>query len=392
MPKISNRVLEMNESVTLAASAKAKQLKEAGKDIISLTLGEPDFSTPKNIQEKAITAIQNGSASYYTVASGMTELKLAIQTYMHQYYGYSVDLSEIVAGTGAKYILFAFFMSVLNPDDEVIIPTPYWVSYADQVKMAQGKVVFVDALESNHFKITTDQLDKVLTTKTKVLLLNSPSNPTGVIYTKEELEAIGNWAVEHDIIILADDIYGRLVYNGNQFVPSSTISEKIRKQTMVINGVSKTYAMTGWRLGFAVGNSTIISAMSKIISQTTSSLTTVSQFAAIEALIGDQSEVEKMRLAFEKRLNLIYPLLSEVPGFKVVKPQGAFYLFPNVKEAMEKKGYSNVTAFTNAILDQVGLALVTGEGFGSNENLRLSYATDEETLLEAIRRLNQFMK
>lgn len=338
MPKISNRVLEMNESVTLAASAKAKQLKEAGKDIISLTLGEPDFSTPKNIQEKAITAIQNGSASYYTVASGMTELKLAIQTYMHQYYGYSVDLSEIVAGTGAKYILFAFFMSVLNPDDEVIIPTPYWVSYADQVKMAQGKVVFVDALESNHFKITTDQLDKVLTTKTKVLLLNSPSNPTGVIYTKEELEAIGNWAVEHDIIILADDIYGRLVYNGNQFVPSSTISEKIRKQTMVINGVSKTYAMTGWRLGFAVGNSTIISAMSKIISQTTSSLTTVSQFAAIEALIGDQSEVEKMRLAFEKRLNLIYPLLSEVPGFKVVKPQGAFYLFPNVKEAMEKRG------------------------------------------------------
>ena len=204
--------------------------------------------------------------------------------------------------------------------------------------------------------------------------------------------AIGNWAVEHDILILADDIYGRLVYNGNEFVPISSLSEAIRKQTIVINGVSKAYAMTGWRVGYAVGDPEIIAAMSKLTGQTTSNLTAVSQYATIEALTGPQDSVEVMRQAFEERLNTIYPLLCEVPGFEVVKPQGAFYLFPNVKKAMEMKGYSDVTAFTKAILEEVGLALITGAGFGAPENIRLSYATDLETLKEAIRRLHQFME
>ena len=204
--------------------------------------------------------------------------------------------------------------------------------------------------------------------------------------------AIGNWAVEHDILILADDIYGRLVYNGNEFVPISSLSEAIRKQTIVINGVSKAYAMTGWRVGYAVGDPEIIAAMSKLTGQTTSNLTAVSQYATIEALTGPQDSVEIMRQAFEERLNTIYPLLCEVPGFEVVKPQGAFYLFPNVKKAMEMKGYSDVTAFTTAILEEVGLALITGAGFGAPENVRLSYATDLETLKEAIRRLHQFME
>ena len=389
--KLSNRVLEMEESVTLASDARAKKLKAEGKDVLFLTLGQPDFHTPKNIQDAAVAAIRDGRASFYTVASGLPELKAAVNTYFERYYGYSVAANEVTFATGAKFSLYTFFMAVINPLDEVIIPTPYWVSYGDQVKMAEGIPVSVQAKEDNDFKVTVDQLELVRTDKTKVLVLNSPSNPTGMIYTREELLAIGNWAVEHDILILADDIYGRLVYNGNEFVPISSLSEAIRKQTIVINGVSKAYAMTGWRVGYAVGDPEIIAAMSKLTGQTTSNLTAVSQYATIEALTGPQDSVEVMRQAFEERLNTIYPLLCEVPGFEVVKPQGAFYLFPNVKKAMEMKGYSDVTAFTTAILEEVGLALITGAGFGAPENVRLSYATDLDTLKEAVKRLKSFM-
>ena len=389
--KLSNRVLEMEESVTLASDARAKKLKTEGKDVLFLTLGQPDFHTPKNIQDAAVAAIRDGRASFYTVASGLPELKAAVNTYFERYYGYSVAANEVTFATGAKFSLYTFFMAVVNPGDEVIIPTPYWVSYGDQVKMAEGVPVFVPDKEDNHFKVTVEQLEAARTDKTKVLVLNSPSNPTGMIYTREELLAIGNWAVEHDILILADDIYGRLVYNGNEFVPISSLSEAIRKQTIVINGVSKAYAMTGWRVGYAVGDPEIIAAMSKLTGQTTSNLTAVSQYATIEALTGPQDSVEVMRQAFEERLNTIYPLLCEVPGFEVVKPQGAFYLFPNVKKAMEMKGYSDVTAFTTAILEEVGLALITGAGFGAPENVRLSYATDLDTLKEAVKRLKAFM-
>lgn len=390
--KLSNRVLNMEESVTLAAAARAKALKAEGRDILSLTLGEPDFPTPKNIQQAAIAAIEDGRASFYTVASGLPELKAAIVKYFAKYYGYEIQPNQVTIATGAKFSLYTFFMSVIDPDDEVIIPTPYWVSYADQILMAEGKPVFAQATEENNFKVTVAQLEDVRTEKTKVLVLNSPSNPTGMIYTAEELLAIGNWSVEHDILILADDIYGRLVYNGNKFTPISSLSEEIRKQTVVINGVSKSYSMTGWRIGYAVGEPEIISAMSKVAGQTTSNPTAVAQYAAIEALTGSQDTVENMRLAFEERLNTIYPLLAQVPGFEVVKPQGAFYLFPNVKKAMEMKGYTDVTAFTTAILEEVGVALVTGAGFGAPENVRLSYATDMDTLKEAVQRLKDFME
>ncbi|HFI0853958.1 TPA: pyridoxal phosphate-dependent aminotransferase [Streptococcus suis] len=392
MSKLSRRVLEMEESVTLAAGARAKALKAEGRDILELTLGEPDFVTPKNIQEAAIQAIENGKASFYTVASGLPELKDAVNNYFEKFYGYSIQRNQVVVGTGAKFILYAFFAAVINPGDEVLIPTPYWVSYADQIKMNEGVPVFVTATEEHHFKVTVDQLEAARTDKTKVLLLNSPSNPTGMIYSREELEAIGNWAVKHDLLILADDIYGRLVYNGNTFTPISSISESIRQQTIVINGVAKAYAMTGWRVGYAVGNPEIIAAMGKIIGQTTSNLTTVAQYAAIEAFTGPQDTVETMRQAFEERLNTIYPLLAEVPGFEVVKPEGAFYLFPNVKKAMEMKGFTDVTEFTTAILEEAGVALVTGAGFGAPENIRLSYATDMDTLKEAVARLHTFMK
>lgn len=390
--KLSNRVLTMEESVTLATAARAKALKAQGRDILSLTLGEPDFPTPKNIQDAAVAAIEDGRASFYTVASGLPELKEAVVQYFAKYYGYAIQPNQVTVATGAKFSLYTFFMSVIDPGDEVIIPTPYWVSYGDQIQLAQGVPVFVQATEEHDFKVTADQLEAARTDKTKVLVLNSPSNPTGMIYTAEELLAIGNWAVEHDILILADDIYGRLVYNGNRFTPISSLSEAIRKQTVVINGVSKSYSMTGWRIGYAVGEPEIIAAMSKVAGQTTSNPTAAAQYAAIEALTGSQDRVEEMRQAFEERLNTIYPLLAEVPGFEVVKPQGAFYLFPNVKKAMEIKGYTDVTAFTTAILEEVGVALVTGAGFGAPENVRLSYATDLDTLKEAVKRLHTFME
>lgn len=390
--KLSKRVQQLEPSVTLAAAAKAKALKAQGKDILSLTVGEPDFATPENIQEVAVQAIRNGKASYYTPSAGIPELRQAIVDYIKEYYGITYEPSQTIVTDGAKFALYALFQTILDPEDEVIIPVPYWVSYGEQVKLAEGRPVFVKGEENNGFKITVSQLEASRTPKTKALIINSPSNPTGMIYDQKELQAIGEWAVKHDILIVADDIYGRLVYNGNEFTPIATISEAIRKQTIIINGVSKTYAMTGWRIGYALGNQEIIDGMIAIASQSTSNSTAVSQYAAIEALTGEQDPVEEMRVAFEERLNILYPLVSNLPGVTLNKPQGAFYLFLNVKETLAMCGYENVTKWVEDLLEETGVALVTGEGFGAPENVRLSYATDLGTLEEAVRRIAQFIE
>lgn len=390
--KLSKRVQQLEPSVTLAAAAKAKALKAQGKDILSLTVGEPDFATPENIQEVAVQAIRNGKASYYTPSAGIPELRQAIVDYIKEFYGITYEPSQTIVTDGAKFALYALFQTILDPEDEVIIPVPYWVSYGEQVKLAEGRPVFVKGEENNGFKITVSQLEASRTPKTKALIINSPSNPTGMIYDQKELQAIGEWAVKHDILIVADDIYGRLVYNGNEFTPIATISEAIRKQTIIINGVSKTYAMTGWRIGYALGNQEIIDGMIAIASQSTSNSTAVSQYAAIEALTGEQDPVEEMRVAFEERLNILYPLVSNLPGVTLNKPQGAFYLFPNVKETLAMCGYANVTKWVEDLLEETGVALVTGEGFGAPENVRLSYATDLGTLEEAVRRIAQFIE
>ncbi|MGM0124938.1 aspartate aminotransferase [Enterococcus sp. AZ194] len=390
--KISQRAEQLEPSVTLAASAKAKALKAQGLDILTLTVGEPDFATPENIQEAAIKAIKNGNASYYTPTAGIPELRQAIVTYLETNYGLTYKPSQTVVTDGAKFALYTLFQAILDAGDEVIIPVPYWVSYGEQVKLASGTPVFVTCKESEQFKVTVELLEAAYTDKTKAMILNSPSNPTGMIYTKEELTAIGNWAVEKDILIIADDIYGRLVYNGNTFTPIATISEAIRKQTIIINGVSKTYAMTGWRIGYAVGDETIIQAMIDIASQSTSNPTAVSQYAAVEALIGAQDTVEEMRSAFEERLNKIYPLVEALPGVHLEKPQGAFYLFPNVKEMLTMCGYENVTDWVDDLLEEAQVALVTGEGFGSNEHVRISYATNLGILEEAIGRIEKFIE
>ncbi|EHK9411926.1 pyridoxal phosphate-dependent aminotransferase [Enterococcus faecalis] len=389
---VSNRAQQLTPSVTLAAAAKAKALKAKGVDVLSLTVGEPDFVTPKNIQKAAIASIEDGRASYYTPSGGIPELKQAIVSYVEREYQLRYQPKQVIVTDGAKYALYLLFQAILNVGDEVIIPVPYWVSYGEQVKLAEGKPVFVSSTQEQSFKVSVAQLEAVRTDKTKAIILNSPSNPTGVIYTEEELRQIGEWAVAHNILIIADDIYGRLVYNGHRFTPIATISEAIRQQTIIINGVSKTYAMTGWRIGFAVGDEKIIQAMTQLASQSTSNPVAVSQYAAIEALTGEQSTVEDMRQAFEKRLNHIYPKVAALPGVSLIKPEGAFYLFPNVKKTLEICGYDNVTNWVEDLLQEAHVALVTGEGFGAPEHVRMSYATDLMTLEKAIERMNDFIK
>ncbi|EHR4814495.1 pyridoxal phosphate-dependent aminotransferase [Enterococcus faecalis] len=389
---VSNRAQQLTPSVTLAAAAKAKALKAKGVDVLSLTVGEPDFVTPKNIQKAAIASIEDGRASYYTPSGGIPELKQAIVSYVEREYQLRYQPKQVIVTDGAKYALYLLFQAILNVGDEVIIPVPYWVSYGEQVKLAEGKPVFVSSTQEQSFKVSVAQLEAVRTDKTKAIILNSPSNPTGVIYTEEELRRIGEWAVAYNILIIADDIYGRLVYNGHRFTPIATISEAIRQQTIIINGVSKTYAMTGWRIGFAVGDEKIIQAMTQLASQSTSNPVAVSQYAAIEALTGEQSTVEDMRQAFEKRLNHIYPKVAALPGVSLIKPEGAFYLFPNVKKTLEICGYDNVTNWVEDLLQEAHVALVTGEGFGAPEHVRMSYATDLMTLEKAIERMNDFIE
>lgn len=389
---VSNRAQQLTPSVTLAAAAKAKALKAKGVDVLSLTVGEPDFVTPKNIQKAAIASIEDGRASYYTPSGGIPELKQAIVSYVEREYQLRYQPKQVIVTDGAKYALYLLFQAILKVGDEVIIPVPYWVSYGEQVKLAEGKPVFVSSTQEQSFKVSVAQLEAVRTDKTKAIILNSPSNPTGVIYTEEELRQIGEWAVAHNILIIADDIYGRLVYNGHRFTPIATISEAIRQQTIIINGVSKTYAMTGWRIGFAVGDEKIIQAMTQLASQSTSNPVAVSQYAAIEALTGEQSTVEDMRQAFEKRLNHIYPKIAALPGVSLIKPEGAFYLFPNVKKTLEICGYDNVTNWVEDLLQEAHVALVTGEGFGAPEHVRMSYATDLMTLEKAIERMNDFIE
>lgn len=389
--KLSAKAQNMSASVTLATAAKARQLKQAGHDVLNLTLGQPDFPTPLTIQSEAIRAISSGEASYYTASDGILPLKQAIQKRTKLDYGLDYDLSEIVVTNGVKFGLFALFQVLLDEGDEVLIPVPYWVSYAEQIKLAGGRPVFVEPSDEVKMKITVEELEKARTDKTKIIVLNSPSNPTGMIYSAEELRKIGEWAVLHQIIILADDIYAKLVYNQHEFTSIATLSDDIRKQTIILNGVSKSYAMTGWRIGYLLGNQSVIKAVTKLISQSVSNSAAVSQYAAVEALTGDQSAVEQMRLAFEARLNKFHPKVAALTGFEIAKPEGAFYLYPNIKECLTLCGYQSVTQWVNDLLEEEKVAVVTGEGFGSAHHIRISYASDDETLERAIQRIQAFI-
>ncbi len=288
-------------------------------------------------------------------------------------------------------MLYTLFQVILNDGDEVIIPTPYWVSYPEQVKLAGGVPVYVEGTEANEYKITPEQLKAVITEKTKAVIINSPSNPTGMLYSQEELLAIGEVCLQNNILIVSDEIYEKLVYGNNKHVSIAQISPELKEQTIIINGVSKSHSMTGWRIGYAAGNKEIIEAMTNLASHSTSNPTTTAQYGTIAAYAGSQEEVEEMRQAFESRLNQIYDKLIQIPGVTCIKPQGAFYLFPNVKKAVELTGYSNVDEFSTALLEEALVAVIPGSGFGANDNIRLSYATSLDLLEAAVERIHQFV-
>ena len=393
MMKLSKRIQQVKLSATLAASQKARDLKAAGKDVISLTVGESDFNTPSYITNAAAEAVKNHKGNHYTATNGMPELREAIANSYARDMNVSYDFDQVFVGTGAKNVLYNLFQVLVDPGDEVILPVPYWVSFSEQIGMAGGEPVYVNGNPDNLYKITVDDLDAAYTENTVAVLINSPSNPTGGAYTKEELTAIGDWAVAKDVVIIADEIYSRLVYNGVEPISFAQLSEDIKNQTMIVNGVSKTYAMTGWRIGYTVGNKKVIDALSKHSSQSTGNPAGVSQYAAIAAYNDEENEIEEMRQSFEQRLNKAYDLITSVPGFKLSnKPQGAFYLFPDVTEAAEMTGYDSVDDFNLALIEEAHVVTVVGSSFGVPECMRFSYAVDEETFEKGIRRIKEFIE
>ncbi|MEK4494383.1 pyridoxal phosphate-dependent aminotransferase [Ureibacillus sp. FSL W8-0352] len=388
---LANRVKTLTPSTTLAITAKAKEMKAQGIDVIGLGAGEPDFNTPQNIMDAAIDSMQQGYTKY-TPSGGLPALKQAIIEKFKRDNQLEYKPNEIIVGVGAKHVLYTLFQVILNEGDEVIIPIPYWVSYPEQVKLAGGVPVYIEATSEQNYKITAEQLKNAITDKTKAVIINSPSNPTGMVYTREELEAIAKIALENNILIVSDEIYEKLLYNGAEHFSIAQISEEVKAQTIVINGVSKSHSMTGWRIGYAAGNADIINAMTDLASHSTSNPTTASQYAAIEAYNGPQDSVEEMRKAFESRLETIYPKLSAIPGFKVVKPQGAFYLLPDVSEAAQKTGFASVDEFASALLTEANVAVIPGSGFGAPTTIRISYATSLNLIEEAIERIDRFVK
>jgi aspartate aminotransferase len=389
--KLADRVSALTPSTTLAITAKAKELKAAGHDVIGLGAGEPDFNTPQHIIDAAVHSMNAGQTKY-TPAGGLAELKKEIIGKFQQDQNLAYKPGEIIVCTGAKHALYTLFQVLLNKGDEVIIPAPYWVSYPEQVKLADGVPVYVNALEENQFKMTPDQLKAAITEKTKAVIINSPSNPTGMLYSKEELEELGSICLQQNVLIVSDEIYEKLIYGENTHVSIAEISEELKQQTIIINGVSKSHSMTGWRIGYAAGNEQIIKAMTNLASHSTSNPTSIAQYASIAAYAGSQVPVEEMRKAFEERLNIIYDKLVSIPGITCLKPQGAFYLFPNAKQAAEITGFANVDDFVEALLEKEKVAIVPGSGFGAPENVRLSYATSLHTLEEALVRIDRFVK
>lgn len=389
--RLASRVTTLTPSTTLAITAKAKEMRDAGIDVIGLGAGEPDYNTPENILEAAITSMNEGKTKY-TPSGGLVELKDAVIDKLKRDQQLTYTRDEIMVGIGAKHVLYTLFQVLLNEGDEVIIPSPYWVSYPEQVKLAGGVPVHIEGTTENDFKVTAKQIEEAVTARTKAIILNSPGNPTGMIYTKAELEEILEVCQKKDILIVSDEIYEKLIYHGKEHISPAQLSDDGKARTLIINGVSKSHSMTGWRIGYIAGDRTIVKAMTNLASHSTSNPTTTAQYAAIEAYNGPQTAVETMRQDFESRLERVYPQIAAIPGFHVLKPDGAFYLLPDVTEALEKTGFETVDAFATALLTEAKVAVIPGSGFGSPNTIRLSYATSIALIEEAIRRIDQFVK
>ncbi|MGH1353023.1 MAG: pyridoxal phosphate-dependent aminotransferase [Methyloligellaceae bacterium] len=395
MSFIAESLSRVKPSPTIAVSTKARELKAAGKDVIGLGAGEPDFDTPENIKQAAIDAIQRGETKY-TAVDGIPELKRAICDKFKRENELDYKPSEVTVGTGGKQVIYNAFLATLNEGDEVIIPTPYWVSYPDIVLLGGGTPVFAHATIETKFKLTAETLEAAITPKTKWVLLNSPSNPSGAAYSADEMKALTDVLMRHpDVWVMTDDMYEHLVYDGFKFVTPAQVEPGLKDRTLTINGVSKAYAMTGWRIGYAAGPEVLIKAMAKIQSQSTSNPSSVSQWAAVEALNGVQDFLSVRADAFKERRDLVVSMLNASEGIECISPEGAFYVYPSIAGCIGKtsaagKVINNDEDFVTALLEEEGVAVVHGEAFGLSPNFRASYATSKEALEEACKRIQRF--
>ncbi len=392
MAQIAKRLSRIKPSPTIAVTQKARELKAAGRDVIGLGAGEPDFDTPDNIKQAAIAAIERGETKY-TAVDGTPELKAAIAEKFKRDNGLDYKPEQITVGTGGKQVLYNALMATLDPGDEVVIPAPFWVSYPDMVLLAEGEPVAVPCSQNNSFKLRAEDLESAITAKTKWLILNSPSNPTGAAYSHDEMKAVTDVLKAHpQVWVMTDDMYEHLVYDGFEFVTPAQVEPELYDRTLTVNGVSKAYAMTGWRIGYAGGPVELIKAMSKMQSQSTSNPSSVSQAAAVEALSGPQDYIAERNAVFKERRDLVVELLNTCPGLQCHKPEGAFYVYPSCAGTIGKKTPAGTAIksdgdFVTYLLEAEGVAAVQGEAFGLSPYFRISYATSTEALREACARI-----
>ncbi|WP_186387260.1 pyridoxal phosphate-dependent aminotransferase [Stappia sp. TSB10P1A] len=391
---IADALSRVKPSATIAVTNKARELKAAGRDVIGLGAGEPDFDTPENIKAAAIAAITEGKTKY-TAVDGIPELKAAICAKFSRENGLTYEPSQITVGTGGKQVLYNALIATINPGDEVIVPTPYWVSYPDMVLLAGGEPVIVEADKST-FKITAEALEAAITPKTKWFIFNSPSNPSGAAYTRDELKALTDVLLRHPHVwVMSDDMYEHLVYDGFEFTSPAQVEPKLYDRTLTVNGVSKAYAMTGWRIGYAGGPVELIKAMAKVQSQSTSNPSSIAQWAAVEALNGPQDFIAANNEVFKARRDLVVSMLNQAKGLSCPMPEGAFYVFPSCagtigKTAPSGKVIETDEDFVTELLEAEGVAVVQGSAFGLGPNFRISYATSTEALEEACTRIQRF--
>lgn len=395
-PRVSARIGAIAESATLAVDAKAKALKAAGRPVIGFGAGEPDFPTPDYIVEAAVAACRDPKWHRYTPAGGLPELKSAIAAKTLRDSGFVVDPSQVLITNGGKQALYNAFAALLDPGDEVLLPAPYWTTYPESIRLAGGVPVEIMTDESTGYRTSIAQLEQAITPKTKALVFVSPSNPTGAVYSPAEVEAIGQWAVEKGIWVVTDEIYEHLVYGDAEFSSMPVLVPELADKCIVVNGVAKTYAMTGWRVGWMIGPNDIVKAATNLQSHATSNVANVSQIAALAAVSGDLSAVDEMKVAFDRRRQLITKMLNEIEGVNCPEPEGAFYVYPSVKNLLgrEIRGKVPMTSaeLSALILDEVEVAVVPGEAFGTPGYIRLSYALGDDDLIEGISRVQDLLK
>jgi len=392
--KLSERSQKVNASMTLALSAKAGQMKADGHDVVSFGAGEPDFNTPEHIAKAGKKAIDEGFTKY-TAAAGTKDLKKAVQKKFKKDNGLDYDLDQIIISNGAKHSLFNTFQTILNPGDEVIISRPYWVSYPETVKLGGGVPVYVDAEEENNFKMKIEDIKKAVTENTKALILNSPNNPTGCVYSREELKEIADLAIKEDFFVVSDEIYEELIYGDAEHISIASFGKEIKERTIVINGMSKAYAMTGWRIGFAAASKEIVDIMSNIQSHATSNPNSIAQYASTVGLNESKAVTREMVKAFKERRNYMVKTINEMPKVSCKKPEGAFYVMMNIENLIGKKyegeEIDGSMSFADILLEESKVAVIPGKAFGNDKFVRLSYATSLEDIQRGLERIKEFV-